>query len=232
MKIPAKFWESLGQYQYGYWPDGIFDISIAPKYRGEYIGRGQKDRCVDHLINKDVNINDLVIIGRNTEKFTVEREATAAVQAACESLLITLFDPKLNKIAGMYSHTWCRMRVLDLYAEWQKQQINIPDEQQKFYSLYGTYIRDHIKSSQSTGQQFTYHSKSGNSTEYHLTIVPTIAGYIPTVKVKFNKPAGLERETLKEQWLQDNPLVESETNGEYLHINGLSIDDAIELWVS
>jgi hypothetical protein len=52
------------------------------------------------------------------------------------------------------------------------------------------------------------------------------------VKVKFNKPAGPERETLKEQWLQDNPLVESETNGEYLHINGLSIDDAIELWVS
>ena len=98
MAYPKAFMQTLGYYQYAYYPNGKFDNTVNPQYDG----KGVKTRCLDHLKDKPVDIDNLIIIGRNLEKFTECRDAIEAVQAATESMRINVLEPKLNKIKGMY----------------------------------------------------------------------------------------------------------------------------------
>ena len=86
MAYPKAFMETLGEYQYGYYPGGVFDMNADIKYKG----KGRNNRALEHLSEKDVVIEDLVIVGRNLEKFTKGKDAVDAVQYAVESLLINV----------------------------------------------------------------------------------------------------------------------------------------------
>ena len=231
MKFPAAFMKSLGHYQYAYYPNGIFDINVKPKFGDTYIGKGSIDRCLDHLKTKDVTIDELVIVGRNLERFTENESAVNAVQHAVESAFINVLNPTLNKVSGRYDDVWCKAKLVDLYQAWRKTQINVLEEMGKFYDQYKDIIRYNVKVTSSTGLQFTFLAQTVNCIEYLLMITPTIDGYIPTVKIKCHKSKESSAEEIRNQWIENNPDVKYIMDSNLIEVQGLSVDDAIELWM-
>ena len=224
MKYPGKFMESLGHYQYGYFPGGVFDITVTP----QYFGKGVKNRCLDHLKEKDVTTDDLVIIGRNLEKYTEEESAINAVQFALESLSINVLNPELNRVAGRYDETWCKMKLDDLYNEWLKEQINPFEEQMKFYNAHPE-IHEFVKGTRTTGNTFWFYAPRVNGIENKLAVTPEVDGFVPAVVVNFSKD---KKDELLQIWTEANPDVKYVTNGEQIAIEGLSVEEAIELWTA
>ena len=57
--IPGAFWETLGQYVYGYKEDGKL----------VYVGKGNGNRAQSHVGDKEYDIENLYIIAKNLERF-------------------------------------------------------------------------------------------------------------------------------------------------------------------
>ena len=67
----------------------------------------------------------------------------------------------------------------------------------------------------------------GKSTLFDLT--PEVDGFVPAVVVNFSKD---KKDELLQTWTEANPDIEYVTNGEQIAIEGLSVEEAIELWTA
>lgn len=231
MKYSAEFMKTLGYYQYGYYSDGKFDNTIKPIYDG----KGVKNRCLDHLKDKDVNIDDLIIIGRNLEKFTEGRDAIEAVQAATESQRINVLEPKLNKIKGMYDKLWVKQTLSSLYDEWKKEQINPVAEEKKFWASHPEL--EQVTMATTTNSAGTvYQTKRLTGTEYNFHINYTVDGPEATLKVNFSRKGvkGLSMEQLFELWQKEYPELETSpagAEGEYIIADFGSTEDTLDFFI-
>jgi len=231
MKYSAEFMKTLGYYQYGYYPNGKFDNTIKPIYDG----KGVKNRCLDHLKDKDVNIDDLIIIGRNLERFTEGRDAIEAVQAATESQRINVLEPKLNKIKGMYDELWVKQTLSSLHDEWKKEQINPVAEEKKFWASHPEL--EQVTTATTTNSAGTvYQTKRLAGTEYNFHVNYTVDGPEATLKVNFSRKGvkGLSMEQLFELWQEEYPELETTpagAEGEYIIADFGSTEDTLDFFI-
>ena len=108
--IPMAFWETLGQYVYGYMENNQF----------VYIGKGNGNRALSHTKSKNYDMDNLVIIARNLENF---REDKGDIQAfILESFLIATNDPRDNSVAGHYKECFVMAKFSELFEEFKKDQ--------------------------------------------------------------------------------------------------------------
>lgn len=231
MKYTAEFMKTLGHYQYGYYPNGKFDNTVKPQYDG----KGQKSRCLDHLKDKDVDIDNLIIIGRNLEQFTEGRDAIDAVQAATESQRINVLEPKLNKIKGMYDKLWVKTPLYVLRDEWLKTQINPVAESIKFWSAHPE-IEKVTQATTTNTSGSIYQTERLKGTEYKLYVNYTVDGPEVVLKVNFSKKGvdGLTMEELFEQWSARYVELETTPAGaeaEWTIAEIGSIEDTVEFFV-
>ncbi len=108
--IPMAFWETLGQYVYGYMENDQF----------VYIGKGNGNRALSHTKSKNYDMDNLVIIARNLENF---REDKGDIQSfILESFLISTNDPRDNSVAGHYKECFVMAKFSELFEEFKKDQ--------------------------------------------------------------------------------------------------------------
>jgi hypothetical protein len=107
--IPMAFLETLGDYNYSY----------GPPDKPYYVGKGRGNRCLEHIKSKGYSIDDLWIIARNLEQFTGKDYSFAV-----ESLLITILNPRDNKIPGHYKECFVMAKLSDILGEWQEDQLD------------------------------------------------------------------------------------------------------------
>lgn len=222
MAYPKAFMETLGQYVYAYYPEGL---DTQP----EYVGKGVDTRCLSHVKDKDQDPANLYIMGRNLEKYAKSTPSEDIASFAAEAAIIAITNPKLNSVSGRYGKLWNPTRLDDLYTEWKKEQINPVKESMRFYNDHPE-IQDHVKGMWVTGKTFVFTQSTVDGIEYLLYVTPEVDTFIPLVKVKFSAK---NRDELRDQWVQDNEKdYELTADGEMINVNGLSVEQAIELWLS
>lgn len=108
--IPGAFWETLGQYVYGYKEGDKF----------VYVGKGNKNRAISHINSKGYNTDNLYIIARNLESFKADKDDLQSF--ILESYLISKHDPRDNSVAGHYKECFIMAKFSELFEEFQKDQ--------------------------------------------------------------------------------------------------------------
>jgi len=108
-----EFLMSLGNYVYGY--------KNPETNEWDYIGKGKYNRCLIHVNEKLLNIDDLYIIAQNLEKFD-EREDSS--QFALESFLIFHFNPNLNKVEGRYKECFVMAKFSELFDDYKSSKFD------------------------------------------------------------------------------------------------------------
>jgi hypothetical protein len=120
--VPMAFWETLGQYVYGYMENDQF----------VYIGKGNGNRALSHTKTKDYNIDNLVIIARNLENF---RDDKGDLQSfILESFLIATNDPRDNSVAGHYKECFIMAKFSELFEEFKKDQHDNFEKMPEWFS--------------------------------------------------------------------------------------------------
>lgn len=127
-KIPMDFWETLGQYVYGY---------VDKKGNFVYIGKGNKNRAVSHVKNKDYNLDDLIIIARNLERFRIEKPDLQSF--ILESFLISQNDPKDNSVAGHHKECFIMAKFSELFG------VYVKSKHDNFMELPEWYVQNYEK---------------------------------------------------------------------------------------
>lgn len=108
--IPHTFWETLGQYVYGYKENDEF----------VYIGKGNGNRALSHIDSKEYDSDNLYIIARNLEKFKTEKKDIQSF--LLESFLISKNNPRDNSVAGHYKECFIMAKFSELFEEFKKDQ--------------------------------------------------------------------------------------------------------------
>ena len=116
------FWDSLGQYVYGY----------KDPETGEwlYFGKGNGNRGSSHIKTKGYNIDDLYIIACNLEKFE-DKEDWQSFEL--ESFLIALYNPSGNSVSGHYKECFIMSRFSTLFKEYEAGQYDSFAELPQWY---------------------------------------------------------------------------------------------------
>lgn len=122
------FWETLGQYVYGY---------VDKKDNFVYIGKGNKNRAASHVKNKDYNLDNLIIIARNLERFRIEKPDLQSF--ILESFLISQNDPKDNSVAGHHKECFIMAKFSELFDGYVK------SKHDNFMELPEWYIQNYDK---------------------------------------------------------------------------------------
>ena len=107
--IPAAFWETLGQYVYGYMEDGKF----------VYVGKGNGNRALSHVGSKEYDTDNLYIIARNLERFGEKKDWQSFL---LESYLISNNSPRDNSVSGHYKECFIMAKMSELFNEFEKSQ--------------------------------------------------------------------------------------------------------------
>jgi hypothetical protein len=107
--IPGAFWETLGQYVYGYKEDGNF----------VYVGKGNGNRALSHIGSKEYNTDDLYIIARNLERFGEKKDWQSFL---LESYLISNNSPRDNSVSGHYKECFIMAKMSELFNEFERSQ--------------------------------------------------------------------------------------------------------------
>jgi len=123
----SPFFESLGQYVYGYKNEnGTW----------AYIGKGNRNRALSHVKSKQLDPDDLYIIARNLEQFNNKTDAESFL---LESFLITTNKPELNSVSGHYQECFIMAKFSELFTEYKNSQFD------NFASLPTWYIDNYDK---------------------------------------------------------------------------------------
>jgi|TARA_B100001964_G_C14033943_1_gene509551 hypothetical protein len=228
MAYPKAFMETLGQYVYAYYPEGV--INGTP----EYYGKGVDTRCLAHIKEKELDLANLFIMGRNLEEYAKSTDGIATgvdeiAAWAAEAALIAVLNPEHNKVSGRYGHLWVQSKLDDVYLDWKKEQINPVKESMRFYNEHPE-IHDNVKGMSASGNSFTYYASTVGGIKYLLTIIPDVDGFKPVVKVEFDNK---KREELRDEWVKNNQdEYKLAADGEMISVQDLSVEKAIELWTS
>ena len=105
--IPGAFWETLGQYVYGYMEDGKF----------VYVGKGNGNRALSHIGSKEYDTDNLYIIARNLERFGEKKDWQSFL---LESYLISNNNPRDNSVSGHYKECFIMAKMSELFNEFEK----------------------------------------------------------------------------------------------------------------
>ena len=108
--IPYTFWETLGQYVYGYKENEEF----------VYIGKGNGNLALSHIDSKEYDSDNLYIIAKNLEKFKTEKKDIQSF--LLESFLISKNNPRDNSVAGHYKECFIMAKFSELFEEFKKDQ--------------------------------------------------------------------------------------------------------------
>lgn len=103
------FWETLGQYVYGY---------VDKNNKFVYIGKGNRNRAMSHIKNKDYDLDDLMIIARNLERFRNDKQDLQSF--ILESFLINKHDPVDNSVAGHHKECFIMAKFSELFDGYLK----------------------------------------------------------------------------------------------------------------
>lgn len=123
----GAFWQTLGQYVYGYKDDdGVFT----------YIGKGNGNRGVQHIKTKSYDVDNLWIIAKNLERFENKQDWQSF---QLESFLIWFFQPKDNSVSGHYEECFVMAKWSELFNEFTSAQYD------NFESLPEWYIENYNK---------------------------------------------------------------------------------------
>lgn len=124
---PGAFWETLGQYVYGY------------KENDEwvYIGKGNYNRALSHIDSKDYDTNNLYIIAKNLEKFKNEKKDVQSF--ILESFLISKNQPRDNSVAGHHKECFIMAKFSELFDEFKK------DQHDNFEAMPEWYVENYAK---------------------------------------------------------------------------------------
>tara|TARA_B100001057_G_C22761820_1_gene916103 strand:+ start:451 stop:1140 length:690 start_codon:yes stop_codon:yes gene_type:complete len=107
--IPGAFWETLGQYVYGYKEDGKL----------VYVGKGNGNRAQSHVGDKEYDIDNLYIIAKNLERFENKQDYQSFL---LESFLISNESPRDNSVSGHYKECFIMTKMSELFSEWKLDQ--------------------------------------------------------------------------------------------------------------
>jgi len=110
--IPGEFWDTLGKYVYGYKDN---------HGKWKYIGKGTGSRVFSHTKTKGFDIEDAWIIARNLEHFD------EGIDSSChsmETLLISIYTPADNSVAGRYQENIIMTSLRGLITSYQEEQRN------------------------------------------------------------------------------------------------------------
>ena len=107
MNIPQEFFDTLGQYVYGYKNDN--------GNGWKYIGKGNGNRGISHIKSKGYNLDDCYIIAKNLERFENKDDWQSFL---LESFLITTNDPKDNSVSGHYKECFVMAKFSELFGEY------------------------------------------------------------------------------------------------------------------
>jgi hypothetical protein len=125
--IPGAFWETLGQYVYGYKEDGNF----------VYVGKGNGNRALSHVGSKEYNTDNLYIIARNLERFEEKKDYQSFL---LESYLISSNSPRDNSVSGHYKECFIMAKMSELFNEFEKSQHDnfevLPDWYVENYNIF------------------------------------------------------------------------------------------------
>jgi hypothetical protein len=110
--IPGEFWDTLGKYVYGY--KGAGD-------QWKYIGKGTGSRVFSHTKTKGYDIEDAWIIACNLEEFDNGDDPSCH---SLETLLISLYQPEDNAVAGRYQENIIMTSLRGLITQYQDEQRN------------------------------------------------------------------------------------------------------------
>ena len=125
--IPGAFWETLGQYVYGYKEDGNF----------VYVGKGNGNRALSHVGSKEYNTDNLYIIARNLERFEEKKDYQSFL---LESYLISSNSPRDNSVSGHYKECFIMAKMSELFNEFEKSQHDnfevLPDWYMENYNIF------------------------------------------------------------------------------------------------
>lgn len=116
------FWDSLGQYVYGY------KDSETGKWL--YFGKGNGNRGSSHIKTKGYNIDDLYIVACNLEKFEDKQDWQSF---ELESFLIALYNPSGNSVSGHYKECFIMSRFTSLFKEFTDRQYDSFTEFPQWY---------------------------------------------------------------------------------------------------
>jgi len=125
---PMDFWQTLGQYVYGYLKDG----------KWQYIGKGNRNRAIQHIKEKDYDINDLYIIAKNLERFDFDRKKDAQ-SFLLESYLISSYTPSDNSVSGHYKECFKMAKFSELFN------VYTSSQKDNFEALPEWYIENYEK---------------------------------------------------------------------------------------
>jgi hypothetical protein len=110
--IPGEFWDTLGKYVYGYKDE---------QDQWKYIGKGTGSRVFSHTKTKGYDLEDAWIIACNLEDFDNGDDSSCH---SLETLLISLYQPEDNAVAGRYQENIIMTSLRGLITQYQDEQRN------------------------------------------------------------------------------------------------------------
>ena len=109
-KPSGEFFQTLGQYVYKY---------VNDNGRIIYCGKGNGDRCLAHLKDKDYSIENCYIIARNLEKFSGKKDGESFL---LESYIIATETPEDNSVSGHYKECFIMKPLSQMFTDFQSEQ--------------------------------------------------------------------------------------------------------------
>lgn len=112
MRPTSEFFATLGQYVYKY-------VDINNKLL--YVGKGNGDRCLAHLKDKEFVFEQCYIVARNLESFRDKKDGESFL---LESYLISTENPESNCVSGHYKECFIMKPLSSMFSEFQNDQFD------------------------------------------------------------------------------------------------------------